>query len=276
MKRNISFFILCFLLITPALSHAQVEILDTKTEEGITVSHILYASDKSKMEGLLFKPHGDGPFPALIMIHGYGADCFLFKDSGKGYGKINYVVLAPSMIGFGRSKGYSDFGGPKTLKGLSDGIEYLKSLPYVDKNKIVIYGFSRGAHAASLLITQSKDVKAAVLIGGIYDFEKHYNYIYTREPKTRKLIEDEVGVSKKEWAKRSVINYIENIECPIFIIHGEKDERSSTEQANLLADALSKKQKAFELFIVPGADHGLRGISGIKEKMLQFYGKYLY
>ena len=100
--------------------------------------------------------------------------------------------------------------------------------------------------------------------------------IYTREPKTRKLIEDEVGISKKEWAKRSVINYIENIECPIFIIHGEKDERSSTEQANLLADALSKKQKAFELFIVPGADHGLRGISGIKEKMLQFYGKYLY
>lgn len=180
------------------------------------------------------------------------------------------------MIGFGRSKGYSDFGGPKTLKGLLDGIEYLKSLPYVDKNKIVIYGFSRGAHAASLLITQSKDVKAAVLIGGIYDFEKHYNYIYAREPKTRKLIEDEVGVSKKEWAKRSVINYFENIECPILIIHGEKDVRSHPEQAYLLADALSKKQKIFELFIVLGADHGLSGVSGIMSRMLQFYGKYLH
>jgi len=38
---------------------------------------------------------------------------------------------------------------------------------------------------------------------------------------------------------------------------------------------LSKKGKEFELFIVPGADHGLRGVSGIRDRMLQFYGKYL-
>lgn len=91
----------------------------------------------------------------------------------------------------------------------------------------------------------------------------------------KKIIEDEVGVSKKEWAKRSVINYVENIECPVLIIHGEKDERVSVEQAQILADALSKKGKSFELFIVSDADHGLRGVSGIKDRMLQFYGKYL-
>jgi len=275
MSKNISIIVLCLVLVTPILSLGQVEILETKVEDDITVSHILYPSDKSKMEALLFKPRGDGPFPVLMMIHGYGTDCFLFKDSGKGYAKLNYVVFAPSMIGFGRSKGHSDFGGPKTLKGLLDGLEYTKSLPNVDKSKLVIYGFSRGAQGASLLITQTKDIKAAVLIGGIYDFGRHYDYIYNREPGTRKLIEDEVGVSKKEWAKRSVINYIENIECPVLIIHGEKDVRSSPEQAHIFADGLSRKGKTFELFIVPGADHGLSGVRGIMQRMLEFYGKYL-
>lgn len=148
--RRVLLFLILFLLIQPIGLFGQAVILETKIEDDITVSHLLYPSDKSKMEALLFKPSGDGPFPSLIMIHGYSTDCFLFKESGKEYAKDNYIVFAPSMIGFGKSKGYSDFGGPKTLKGLLDGIEYLKSLPYVDKNKIVIYGFSRGAHAASL------------------------------------------------------------------------------------------------------------------------------
>jgi dipeptidyl aminopeptidase/acylaminoacyl peptidase len=242
---------------------------------GITISHILYPSGKSKMEALIFKPLGNGPFPALVMIHGHSQDCFLFKESGKGYAKVNYLVFAPSMVGYGRSKGYSDFGGPKTLNGILDGFEYLKSLSYVDKRRIGIYGFSRGAHAGSLLVTQSKDIKGAVFVGGIYDFRVHYDWASVHLPGIKKIIEDEVGVSKKEWAKRSVINYIENIECPILIIHGEKDERTSVEQARIFADALSKKQKYFELFIVPGSDHVLRGVQGIMQRMLEFYGKYL-
>lgn len=126
-----------------------------------------------------------------------------------------------------------------------------------------------------MLITQTKDIKAAVLVGGIYEFKSHYEWVSYRLPGVKKIIEDEVGVSKREWAKRSVVNYVENIECPVFIIHGEKDERVSVEQAQILADALSKRAKQFELFIVPGADHGLRGVSGIKNRILQFYGKYL-
>jgi dipeptidyl aminopeptidase/acylaminoacyl peptidase len=102
----------------------------------------------------------------------------------------------------------------------------------------------------------------------------HYDWASVHLPGVNKIIEDEVGVSKKEWTKRSVINYIENIECPILIIHGQKDERASVEQARIFADALSKKQKNFELFIVPGADHGLKGVRGIMERMLQFCGKH--
>ncbi len=275
MRYSILLKVTLFVLLIPFVPHGQSEILETRIEDDITVSHLLYSSGKSKMEALMFKPSGDGPFPVLMMIHGHSQDCFLFKDSGKGYAKANYVVFAPSMLGYGRSKGYSDFGGPKTLTGLFDGIEYLKSLPYISSSKIGIYGFSRGAHAASLLTTQTKDLKCAVLIGGIYDFRVHYDWASVHLPGVKKIIEDEVGVSKKEWAKRSVINYIENIESPILIIHGEKDERASVEQARILADALSKKQKIFELFIVPGADHGLKGVRGIMEKMLQFYGKYL-
>jgi len=269
------FFLSFIIIFWATMAYAQPEILETKVEDDITVSHILYRSGKAKMEALLFKPSGDGPYSALVMIHGHSTDCFLFKESGKGYAKANYVVFAPSMLGYGRSKGYSDFGGPKTLTGLLDGIEYLKSLPYVNSSKIGIYGFSRGAHAASLLTTQTKDLKCAVLVGGIYDFRVHYDWASAHLPGVKKIIEDEVGVSKKEWTKRSVINYIENIECPILIIHGQKDERASVEQARILADALSKKQKNFELFIVPGADHGLKGVRGIMERMLQFYGKYL-
>lgn len=159
MRRILLFSIFLF-MIASGLAYSQPELLETKIEEGITISHLLYSSGKSKMEALLFKPAGDGPFSALVMIHGHSQDCHLFKESGKGYARANYVVFAPSMLGYGRSKGYSDFGGSKTLTGLLDGIGYLKTLPYVDSTKIGIYGFSRGAHAGSLLITQTKDLKA--------------------------------------------------------------------------------------------------------------------
>lgn len=148
MRRLFLLAVIIFLSITPPILYGQAEILETKVEEGITISHLFYPGSKSKMEALLFKPPGDGPRPALVMIHGHSQDCLLFKDSGKGYARENYVVFAPSMVGYGRSKGYSDFGGPKTLAGLLDGIEYLKSLSYVDSTKIGIYGFSRGAHAS--------------------------------------------------------------------------------------------------------------------------------
>jgi dipeptidyl aminopeptidase/acylaminoacyl peptidase len=223
------------------------------------------------LEALIFKPSGNGPFATLIMIHGYGTDCFMFKESGKLYTRDNFIVFAPSMLGFGKSKGSSDFGGPKTIKMLLNGIEYLKSQDFVDKSKIVIYGFSRGAHAASILITKTRDIQGAVLIGGTYDLEKHYDYISTRELKTKKLIEDESGINKVDFSKRSVIKYIDQIECPILIIHGERDVRTSPEQARLFADALSSKQKPFELFIVPDADHALTGVTGIRTRLIKFY-----
>src|ERR1700745_2524117 len=116
----------------------------TQTSGGIQIRDIRFTGAKGNvMSALLYIPANataQTPAPGILAVHGYinsreTQDGFAIEFARRGY-----VVVALDQTGHG----YSDppafahgFGGP-------DGLTYLRSLPYVDKNNIGLEGHSMG------------------------------------------------------------------------------------------------------------------------------------
>ena len=224
-----------------------------KKEELLT-TYVTYKSDSVELEGLIIKPNQSGKFPSIVFIHGHNSSCWDSLLIGYFLSKAGFAAFIPSQMGYGFSGGKPDYVGAKTVKGIVDGIKLFINEPFVDKQKIGIWGISRGAIAAALVATQEPMLfKAAVFQAGAYDMKK--NYETTKIEGMRENIEKEAGVTDEAFRERSPLYTIDKINFPVLILHGEKDENYSVEQAHLLDQELNRLGKAHETIIVPNAPH---------------------
>lgn len=111
--------------------------------------------------------------------------------------------------------------------------------------------------AASLMAVRLKDVKAAVFAAGIYEFKKAYDEIKIEGIRENMLAE--TGMTHEAIKQRSSILQMQKLNCPVLILHGEKDENVPVSQAILLRDRLIKLRKDFEIELFPNAKHDLPG-----------------
>src|SRR5690242_2316412 len=150
---------------------------------------ISFQSGRSALSGALYKPAGNGPFPAVIWNHGSEKA----PDAGPQFDTVasifvpaGYVVLAPVRRGHGRSKGpyISDVvQQARAAKGLEAsrslavrlleteqlddqlaGLAYAKQLPYVDTNRMAVAGCSYGGIQTLLGAERNVGYKAAIPI----------------------------------------------------------------------------------------------------------------
>lgn len=223
-------------------------------EEELNISRVTYESDGTLLEGLIFKLNQSGKFPGVIFIHGHMSSCWDSSLIGYFLSKAGFAAFLPSQMGYGPPGGEPDFVGPKTVKGIIDGIRLFLAEPFVDKEKIGIWGISRGATAAALIATKEPDIfKAAVFQSGAYEMKKTYETLKIEG--IRENIEKEAGTTDKSFRQRSPIYEMERINFPILILHGEKDENISVEQARLLDQELNRLGKSHKTIILPEADH---------------------
>jgi dipeptidyl aminopeptidase/acylaminoacyl peptidase len=222
-----------------------------------------YSSDGLSMEAISFRPVTGGPFPTLMLIPGYARTARHYIPLGIMFAGEGYASVAITQPGFGKSQGKPDYVGPNTLKALTAGWNKFRQEPFVDSKRMGIYGHSRGGMAASLLSVRLNDVRAAILSAGIYDFRKAYDE--ARIGGIRENMKSETGMTDAAVRERSSILQMENLKCPVLILHGDKDENVSVGQALLLRDRLTALKKEFEIRIFPGQDHALRSGSTAKE-----------
>ena len=216
-----------------------------------------YVVDGYSIEALSFKPVGNGRFPGVLMIPGYQRTALDLISLGVGLAREGFAGVAVSQPSFGRSQGKADYVGPFTLKVLTTGYQNLKRESYVDPNRMGIYGYSRGGMAASLLAVKLKDVRAVVLGAGIYDFQKAHDEVKIEG--IRKNMETETGMTETAVRERSSIFQMEKLNCPVLILHGEKDENVPVSQAYLLRDRLTHLKKDFEIKLYPDKAHSIGG-----------------
>jgi len=214
-----------------------------------------YRVDGRAVQAILFRPSGAGPFPGILLIPGYERTAENLVPLGSRLAEAGFAGLAVTQPGFGKSEGPADYVGPKTLRVLAIGYRKLQGEPFVDPQRMGIYGFSRGAMAASLLVLDLPDVRAAVFGGGIYDFRAAYRDSTLRG--VRENMKAETGMAEEAVRARSSILRMEQLRCPVLILHGENDVNVPVSQATLLRDRLTKLHKDFEIKLFPGRDHSI-------------------
>lgn len=266
LTHRLSFLLLLLLSLNATLNGQQTtaskirEVLATSDcanveDTQIKVCKYDYKSNELTVEAITFRPEGEGRFPGVLLIPGFQRTALDLISLGVALAREGIAGVGISQPGFGRSQGKPDYVGPNTLKVLKEGFEKFKRESYVNRNRLGIYGFSRGGMAASLLVVQLNDIDAAVLGAGIYDFRKAHDEATIEG--IRHNMEIESGWTEAAIRERSSVFKMEKLKCPILILHGEKDENVPVTQAYLLRDRLTELKKEFEIKLFPDRPHGI-------------------
>jgi len=227
----------------------------TLAQSGVRVCVYDYKVDGCAVEAFSFQPPGGGPFPGILMIPGYQRTAVNLIPLGVRLAQEGFAGVAVTQPGFGKSQGPADYVGPKTLKVLTAAFRRFQQEPFVDPKRMGIYGYSRGAMAASLLVLDLEDVKAAVFGAGIYDFRKAYDD--STLPGVRANMRAETGMTREAILERSSILRMDRLNCPVLILGGEKDVNVPVTQAYELRDRLTKLHKDFEIRLFPDREHSI-------------------
>jgi len=133
------------------------------------------------------------------------------------------------------------------------GVKYLHTLPFVDKERIGIYGHSYGGYMALMALFKAGDYfKAGVSGAPVTDwllYDTHYTERYLNHPK----------VNAEGYEQSSVFPYIARLSGPLMIYHGMADDNVLFTNTTKLMKALPDNNKQFELMTYPGSKHSMRG-----------------
>ena len=213
-----------------------------------------------KIELFWTKPAGDGPYPAVLLIHGHqeqvrnGGEAFVRTGRLGILARQGYVAASLSQPGYGNSDGPPDYCGPFTQDAGLVALNFLRKQPFVNPNKVALYGYSRGAIVASMVATRDPKLAVVVLGAGAYDF---FSWYPTPLRGIDANIRHEAGTSAEAFRARSAIYHVDKIKAPVLLLHGAQDERIPVRQAEAFFDRLRANGIAVKTKIFPNAGHGI-------------------
>ncbi len=212
-----------------------------------------------RIEFFFCQPTDEGPWPALIHVHGHQ---FPDRPGGRRLADSGYLdqvaadgvlAIAVSQPGYGGSDGPPDYCGPETQRAIlaviGHAIDHLHATP----GRIALVGGSRGAIASAVAATDTDRVNALVLSAGFYDFAAGYRDCPV--PGIRRNIEAEAGTTAQAFDERSALTKAHRIACPVLIMHGGRDEQFAPAQAEQFAHALAQNGVPVELCIFADEPH---------------------
>lgn len=266
----------------------QIRITNTITvTDAYTRTYITYPSDGLTISGLMHVPFGRGPFPVIIMNHGYippsryvtGSDTYRPADI---LARNGYITISPDFRGYARSdSGLNLFRSGYMIDALNAAAS-VKSLPNADPKRIGMWGHSMGGGVTTRAMVVSDLIKAHVLYapvsadvrvrrftGGLSgaresdaDLAESY-YYWTRKPE---IIHDV-----------SPIHYFENVTAPVQIHIGEIDTTTPPMWSEAIRDELIKQNKYVEYYAYPRQAHAFigNGWTLFNQRVVAFFDKYV-
>ncbi|MCH7411448.1 S9 family peptidase [Belliella sp. DSM 111904] len=147
---------------------------------------------------------------------------------------------------------YANLGAIETEDQIA-GAKHLGTLPFVDKERIGIWGWSYGGYMSSLALMTGNDVfKSAIAVAPVTTW-RYYDSIYTE----RYLQTPQLNPSG--YDDNSPITHVNKLKGNLLLIHGTGDDNVHFQNAVDLVDALIKADKQFESFYYPNRNHGISG-----------------
>ena len=161
--------------------------------------------------------------------------------------------------------------GVEEMKDQLEGVNYLKSLPYVDANRIGVHGWSFGGFMTTSLMTTYPDVfKVGVAGGPVIDwkyYEVMYGERYMETPQS----------NPEGYAKSSCLKKAGNLKGRLLIIYGGNDPVCVPQHTLSFIRACIDADTYPDLFTYPGDEHNMMGTDRVHlhKKITQYFEDYL-
>lgn len=178
-----------------------------------------------------------------------------------------YMVLQPGYrgtlgYGFDHAKGiYKDWGGaPQDDK--DDGALHLVEQGLVDPDRIAMFGWSYGGYAAMVAAVRQPNIYQCAIAGaGVNDVDRaNAGFSGNRTSRSELKRTREGGLSP--------LDYVDDLNVPMLVIHGEHDQRVLIEQSDMFVNGLERYNKSHEYIVLEDADHFSNTINAENARIL--------
>ena len=262
-------------------------------DEIIFESDIEYSNpDNQHLQVDLARPDGEGPYPAVICIHGGGFragnrqsyDGLIKKLAKNGYVAMTVTYRLAPKYQF-----------PAAVYDVKAAVRWLRANAakyHVDPDRIGVTGGSAGGHLAQFLgVTaglkqfegdggnpeQSSRVACVVNFYGPSDFTKSYGKSVDAAEVLPLFLGGNLEKERRRHIEASPLYWVTPDAAPTLCVHGTKDQYVAFEQAEWIVDRLKAAGVEAELLPMVGSMHGFKG--EVEEKaeaaMIAFFDKHL-
>ena len=223
----------------------------------ISVDEAVFDANGTAIEGVLYRPAGEGPFPIVILAHGFAGNyTYITENMAKELSESGFAAYAfnfrnPDTRSMWNTSVLTE---AATLHAV---IDQLKQRSYVDTSRIFLLGESQGGFVSAYVASKREDIAAMVLLYPAfvlqddakrrnpgwntsgYEFRDDYSFgvsaIYARDALSFDIY-DEIGNYKND----------------VLLIHGTEDEVVPLSYSERAAAVYENA----ELKVIDGAGHG--------------------
>jgi len=231
-----------------------VEFLTVKSRDGVLLNASIIKPpnfDAQRKYPVLVSTYG-GPH-AQVVRNAWGGSSFLWHElmAQKGY----IIFLLDNRGSAGRGHVFETplhlRLGAQELSDQRDGVQYLKSLPYVDASRIGIWGWSYGGHMTLHAMFEAGDDFKAGFAGGPVTDWRYYDSIYT---------ERYLGLPQKNekgYRDSSPVKYAAQLKGKLLIAHGTGDDNVHFANTLTVINEFIEAGTYVEVLAFPGRGHGV-------------------
>ncbi len=234
----------------------------------------------------MVKPHDFDPakkYPTVVYVYGgphahnVEASWHWYSRSWETYmaqkGYIVFILDNRGSENRGRDFEQATFRqlGQVEMQDQMQGVQFLKSLPYVDSNRLGVHGWSYGGYMTISLMTNYPDVfKVGVAGGPVIDwqwYEVMYGERYMDTPQQ----------NPEGYEKTSLVNKAKNLKGKLQIIIGYNDVTVVPQHALSFIKACNEAGTQPDFYVYPGEDHNMMGHASVHlhERITQYFEDYL-
>lgn len=246
----------------------------------------LKADDGTALYGKLIYPVNFDPakkYPVIVYLYN-GSHVQLITNSFPASGNLWYEYMAQhgyivfSMDGRGSSNRGLKFEqathrqlGTAEMEDQLKGVAYLKSLPFVDADRMGVHGWSFGGFMTTSLMLRHPGVfKVAVAGGPVIDWSM-YEIMYTER------YMDSPQDNPKGYADNNLLTKTQNLKGKLLMIHGAQDDVVVWQQSVKFVKACVDNGVQLDYFIYPGHPHNVQGKDRVHlmQKITDYFDEYL-
>ena len=252
----------------------KVEFFKITTEDGIELDGWMKKPDnfdQTKKYPVVFYVYGEPAAQTVTDTYGVSYAHVYAGDMAKdGY---IYISLenrgAPAPKGREWRKSIFKNIGRLNIRDQAMGAKKILEWPFVDKNRVAVWGWSGGGSSTLNLLFQYPDIyKTGIAIAAVTN-QLTYDNIYQERYMGSPL------VTKEAYELGSPLKYAGNLRGNLLYVHGTGDDNVHYQNAELLINELIKYRKVFQLMAYPNRTHSINEGNGTSEHLALTFTKFL-